>query len=125
MHLLQRLQAVEQMRALYSLPIYRLPPELVLNILDHIEMAELPKAIGALYHLLAHHGIVAQLPRRELKWTTGLLAWPMHLISTIPFFSCRGAFHLPIELSLGIQQYLSAQDKVNYVLAIYKIRSNG
>lgn len=77
--------------------------------------------IAATYHLLSRHGIVPKLPQKEPSWARGILSWPMDLMSTIPFFPAHGLRCLPAELSLSIQKYLSPQDKVNLVLAIYGI----
>lgn len=120
---LRRQQRKQQLCTLYAQSVYQLPSELVLHILDHVELVELPNTVSAMYHLIAVHGIVPKLPQRELQWARGLLNWPMPLISTVPFFSCRSPHRLPVELSLEIQRYLSPQDKVNFVLAVYGIPS--
>lgn len=103
-------------------PIYSLPAELVLNIIDFTNISELPATIAGLYHLLVIRHIVPDLPPRTLSWARGLLSWPLELISNDRFFSRHpNQPQLPVELSLQIQQYLSPRDKINLVLAIYKI----
>ena len=110
-----------ELRSLYSLPIYSLPPELVLNVIDFLELGDISFLIAATYHLLMHHGIVPQLPRKEPSWVRGLLSWPMDLINPVPFLPAKRLRCLPPELSLCILRYLRPQDKINFVLAIYEI----
>lgn len=103
-------------------PIYSLPAELIMNIIDHMSISELPSAIAGLYHLLVTRHIVPDLPPRTLSWARGLLGWPLELISNNVFFPRHHTQRqLPVELTLQIQQYLSPQDKINLVLAIYQI----
>lgn len=113
----------QELRNLYSLPIYSLPPELVLNVIDFVEIGDMSFLISATYHLLMHHGIVPQLSKNEPSWVRGLLSWPMHLINKVEFFFPARPRCLPPELSLCILQYLGPQDKVNFILAIYDIPS--
>lgn len=114
-------QRWQELQSLYSLPIYSLPPELILNVIDYVELADISFLIAATYHLLMHHGIVPKLPRKEPSWVRGLLSWPMELINTVPFLPAKRFRCLPPELSLCILTYLRPQDKVNFVLAIYDI----
>lgn len=103
-------------------PIYSLPAELILNIIDFTNISELPATIAGLYHLLVIRHIVPDLPPRTLSWARGLLSWPLELISNDRFFSRHpDQPQLPVELSLQIQQYLSPRDKINLVFAVYKI----
>lgn len=118
----RREMRLKQLADQLAQPIYRLPAELVLNIIDHTNISELPATIAGLYHLLVIRHIVPDLPPRTLSWARGLLSWPLELISNNRFFSRhRNRPQLPVELSLQIQQYLNPRDKVNLVLAIYKI----
>ena len=63
----ERFQAGLRLQALYALPIYQLPAELMLNILDRIELREYPPIITALWHLLRHKGIAPTWPTTRLK----------------------------------------------------------
>lgn len=103
-------------------PIYKLPTELILMIMELLDISELPAAIAGLYHLLVARHIVPDLPPRTLFWARGLLSWPLELMNNSIFFSRHlNQPQLPVELSLQIQQDLSLQDKINLVFAIYKI----
>lgn len=114
----------EQLDNQLAQPIYWLPAELILNIIDHTNISELPAIIAGLYHLLVIRHIVPDLSPRTLSWARGLLSWPLELISEHRFFSRhRNMPQLPVELSLQIQQYLTPRDKINLVLAVYKIPS--
>lgn len=114
----------EQLNDQLAQPIYWLPAELILNIIDHINITEMPATIAGLYHLLVIRHIVPDLLPRTLFWARGLLSWPLELISNSRFFwRHQNRPQLPVELSLQIQQYLTPRDKINLVLAIYQIPS--
>ena len=53
----ERLQARQNLRALYALPIYRLPTELIVNILNILSLADFPPLVTAAWHLLRFRGI--------------------------------------------------------------------
>lgn len=63
----ERFQAGLRLQALYALPIYQLPAELMLNILDRIEFRDYPPIITAVWHLLRHKGIAPTWPTIRLK----------------------------------------------------------
>ena len=63
----ERFQAGLQLQALYALPIYQLPAELMLNILDRVELRDYPSLITATWHLLRHKGIAPTWPTTRLK----------------------------------------------------------
>ena len=63
----ERFQAGLQLQALYALPIYQLPAELMLNILDRVELRDYPPLITATWHLLRHKGIAPTWPTIQLK----------------------------------------------------------
>ena len=63
----ERFQAGLRLQALYALPIYQLPAELMLNILDRIELRDYPPIITAVWHLLRHKGIAPTWPTTRLK----------------------------------------------------------
>jgi hypothetical protein len=113
---------LKQLHSQLAQPIYSLPAELIMNIIDQSSISELPATIAGLYHLLVKRHIVPDLAPRTVSWARGLLSWPLELINNIIFFPRpTGSTQLPVELSLQIQQYLGPQDKINLVLAIYKI----
>ena len=63
----ERFQAGLRLQALYALPIYQLPAEIMLNILDRVELRDYPPLITATWHLLRHKGIAPTWPTVRLK----------------------------------------------------------
>ena len=63
----ERFQAGLQLQALYALPIYQLPAELMLNVVDRLELRDYPALITAAWHLLRHKGIAPTWPTVRLK----------------------------------------------------------
>ena len=63
----ERFEAGLQLQALYALPIYQLPAELMLNVLDRVELHDYPSLITATWHLLRHKGIAPTWPTARLK----------------------------------------------------------
>ncbi|KAL2041846.1 hypothetical protein N7G274_005630 [Stereocaulon virgatum] len=63
----ERFQAGLQLQALYALPIYQLPAEVMLNILNNLTLEDYPAFIPAAWHLLRHHGIVPPYTTSRLK----------------------------------------------------------
>lgn len=63
----ERFQAGLQLQALYALPIYRLPTEIMLNILDRVELRDYPALITATWNLLRYKGIAPTWPTARLK----------------------------------------------------------
>ena len=64
----ERFQAGLQLQALYALPIYQLPAEIMLNVLNQLELKDYPALIAAAWHLLRHHGIAPSIPTPKLQW---------------------------------------------------------
>lgn len=71
----ERFQAALQLHNLYSLPIYQLPPEILENIFDRLDLDDFPALIAAAWHLLRHSGVAPIIPSKELK---EILLWPRH-----------------------------------------------
>ncbi len=63
----QRLQAGLQLQALHALPVYQLPAEMWLSILNRLELRAYPSLIAATWHLLRHHGIAPSYSTQQLK----------------------------------------------------------
>ena len=63
----ERFQAGLRLQALYALPLYQLPAELMLNILNGISLHDYPALITAAWHLLRHHYIAPSIPTPRLK----------------------------------------------------------
>ncbi|MCJ1363891.1 hypothetical protein MMC16_003000 [Acarospora aff. strigata] len=101
----------QQLQALYRLPIYTLPPELVLNILNMLTVAEFSSFTFAAFHLMRRHGIAPAFsterivtllsppPPRGLAASGGLLR------------------NLPTELVLDLMQELNITDTINFLFA--------
>ena len=68
-----RLSASLSLLSLSSLPIYQLPPEILLNIIDRLTVDDYPALIPSLWHLLRRHGIAPSFPTLRLKQ---ILIWP-------------------------------------------------
>lgn len=62
-----RLKAGLQLQALHALSVYQLPPELLLNILDRLELHDYPSTLAATWHLMRHHGIAPAYSTQYLK----------------------------------------------------------
>ena len=64
----ERFQAGLQLQKLYELPIYRLPAEILLNVLNRLDVQDYPALIAAAWHLLRHHDIAASIATSKLHW---------------------------------------------------------
>lgn len=62
----QRTQASLALVALYQLPIYQLPTEVILNIVQRLELADFPSLMAAAWHLLRLHGIADSIATPRL-----------------------------------------------------------
>ena len=119
----RRLHRKQQLRTLYALPIYHLPPELILKIVDQLDLIEFPAMIIGMFHLLRHHGIAPSMPTADLKIflkcsNPSPRSRSNSDLTNVP----RKGFHcLPIEIRLHIYQHLNARDKINFVLATFHI----
>ena len=68
-----RLNAHTALFSLHDTPIYQIPAEVLLNVLDRLPVSDYPSLIPAIWHLLRHHEIVPTIPTEKLKL---LLVWP-------------------------------------------------
>lgn len=113
----------QQLLALYALPLYSLPTELILWILSFLELIEYPTVISAAHHLLYAHGLMPYLPAPRLQRLLARLRGPL------PSSSCPSPLlglglgprklTLPPELCIQIQGYLDPEDKITLVLATF------
>lgn len=71
----ERFQAGLQLQELYTLPVYQLPPEIMLNILNRLELHDYPALVAAAWHLLRHTGVAPVIPTPKLKL---ILVEPRH-----------------------------------------------
>ena len=109
-------QRYDQWSQLQALPIYLLPPELIVAILNRLEIRDYPAVIFGMYHLLRRHGIAPSLPSGHVVLSERC---PMrrNAIST----AVGAALHmgsLPEELFQNIAGHLDSREKVAFVLAL-------
>lgn len=71
----ERFQAGLKLQELYALPIYQLPPEIMLNIFSRLDLHDFPALVAAAWHLLRHSGVAPVIPTARLK---DILLWPRH-----------------------------------------------
>ena len=63
----ERLRARRQLRELYALPIYRLPAELIIKVLDHLDLEDYPAFIVAAMPLLRQCGFMQDVDTPRLR----------------------------------------------------------
>lgn len=63
----ERIRDYQRLQALYSLPIYRLPAEIILNILDNLDLDDYPAFIVAAMPLLRRCGIAESMTTARLR----------------------------------------------------------
>lgn len=119
----QRLERKRQLHALYALPIYQLPPELILAILDKLDLIVFPAMIIGMYHLLRHHGIAPLMSSLDLKrfLKCSNPDGPPRSKDDVSHNDPQGFYRLPMEIRLDVYKHLSARDKINFVLATFEI----
>ena len=119
----QRLERKQQLSSLYALPIYSLPPELILKIVDELDLIEFPAMIIAMFHLLCHHGIASSMPTIDLKifLKCSNPGGKPRLKDDDADDDAQGFYRLPMEVRLEIYKHLCARDKISVVLATFEI----
>ena len=119
----QCLERKQELSSLYGLPIYSLPPELILKIVDELDLIEFPAMIIAMFHLLRHHGIAPSMPTIDLKifLKCSNPGGKPHLKDHDEDLDAKGFYRLPMEIRLEIYKHLCARDKINVVLATFEI----
>ena len=131
-----------QLRALEALPLYRLPTELVLQVLQNLTFKDYPAFISATLPLLRRCRLIQNMSTRRLRWLltrrrNGFVRTLPRLGNSgiqshsfgppVPDFSAMAltrrasGFHgLPNELQALVIQNLGTVDKINLVLAWHK-----
>ena len=112
-------QAVERQN---QWALYRLPAELLLNILDRLDILEFPSVISAMFPLLRHHGIAPPIlaaERSAMRSAAARGRVRQHAIPSHPGHR-SGLATLPIELLLQTTSYLSTAEKVNFTIATWR-----
>ena len=119
----QKTQDRHNLMALYNLPIYRLPTEILVQILALVPMEDYPALIVAAMPLLRRCGIASDVTTAQLR---ALLMASRRLncddltnASSVLNTSMRQILRLPVELRWSIIGHLRFADRMNLVLAIY------
>ena len=109
-------ERVLQLKALYRLPLYKLPTELIISILDLVHFHDLPTVITGLRHILRHHGIIPMKLAQDIEdlLMSNLPRWSPGIARTGHVPGLKG---IPTEVFHNIVDRLSSPEKVNYVLA--------
>jgi len=105
----------QQLRALYALPIYSLPPELILDIVGLLYPVDFVNFVFATFHLLRHHGIA---PAVSTAHVCDLLLF--HPQPEVFPGGTPSLLTLPIELLMEIISYMNTTDMINFVLGVYQ-----
>lgn len=103
-----------QLEELYALPIYKLPTELVLSVIERLSMQDYPALILGALHLLRQHGIAPTLSTPDFHTLMGSKAAHAQDTSRVTIKN------LPPELRFLCTQYLSVKDKMNFIIATWK-----
>ena len=97
----------------------RLPPELILSIMDRIDVLDLPAFICSNYPLLRHNNIAPQLSTLEVAaMRQRTLHGPPFSRAPLP----RNDLPLPPELWLPVSRNLSLDDKISFAVATWWLR---
>ncbi|KAI4242484.1 MAG: hypothetical protein L6R40_004038 [Gallowayella cf. fulva] len=111
-----RTQRAEQFKKLHQTPIFRLPTEMLVNIVDRVDLVNFPNFLIACFHLFRQRGIVPSYPTEMLQTLLlreeeGKIQSPPHSLQT-----------MPLELILAISQTLDTHEKIHMILATYCMR---
>lgn len=104
-------------------PLYLLPAELILSILDRIDVLDLPAFVCAIFSLLRHHGIAPPASQQEVSAMRRANINPLALPRRQSFRQdCLLGIHsLPAELRVQVNRYLSMGDRIVFAIAIWPI----
>jgi len=105
----------QQLQALYKLPIYSLPPELIVNILSMLSAVEFCSFTFAAFHLMRRHGIAP-------AFTTGRIVALLSPSPSEQIMASGGRLrNLPTELVLDLMQQLDLTNTINFLFANYQL----
>lgn len=114
-HQKPQMSPLQQLQALYTLPIYSLPPELMLSILNMLSVVDFSSFTIAAFHLMRRHGIAQAFTTERV----------VILLSAPPSgqLAASGGMlrNLPTELVLALMQELNATDSTSFLLANYQL----
>lgn len=93
-------------------PLYTLPPELLLNIIDLLTPSSFINLAFASYPILLTHNLAPALTRSRISYITQRTRLPR----MFPLLR----LHVPAEITLQIMRYLSPGDMMRFVVANYQ-----
>ncbi|KAL8693157.1 MAG: hypothetical protein Q9224_003808 [Gallowayella concinna] len=108
-----RTKRAQQLKTLLQTPIFRLPPEMLDNILERVDLVDFPPLVIACYHLFRMRGIAPAYPTSMLRML--LLRGDE---TDTRLCSLQG---MPQELLLAIGQTLNPNEKIHMTLATYRM----
>ncbi|KAL8731070.1 MAG: hypothetical protein Q9181_004442 [Wetmoreana brouardii] len=109
----QRRERAQQHRQLLETGIYRLPTEILVNILERVDLINFPAMMIAMFHLLRARGIIPNYPTAILKM---ILLRPEQGNSHSASLAT-----MPRELLLTIGHTLGVHEKVHMVIAAHRM----
>ncbi|KAI4198368.1 MAG: hypothetical protein LQ350_005305 [Teloschistes chrysophthalmus] len=107
----------QQVKELANSPLHRLPTEILVNIIDRIDLVNLPPFMIGAYHLLRNRTIVPSYPSRLLKQ----MLLSEDTAGERDDLSSASLASMPQELILAIGQTLKITEKVHLILATYRM----
>lgn len=106
---------IRQLQALYRLPIYRLPPELILNILNMLGVVDFSSFTFAAFHLMRRHGIAPDFTTERIVTLLSPSPSGQFAVSSGPLRN------LPTELVLDLMQQLDITDTISFLFAYFQL----
>lgn len=95
-------------------PINRLPAEMLLSVLEHIDLVSFPAFLIATLHVLRVRGVAPRYPSAMLQ----IMLLPEEATAA----QSASLQTMPQELLLAIGQTLTPNEKIHLVLATYRMR---
>ncbi|KAL8963870.1 MAG: hypothetical protein Q9183_004888 [Haloplaca sp. 2 TL-2023] len=102
----------KQRQELMNSSLYRLPAEILINVVDRIDLVSFPNMMIALFHLLRKHGMIPSYPSSMIHDVV------LRHDPKDPNAICLGT--MPKELLLAIGQNLTTTEKVHMTLATHR-----
>ncbi|KAI4260778.1 MAG: hypothetical protein L6R42_003906 [Xanthoria sp. 1 TBL-2021] len=109
-----RTERARRYKEFMEIPICRLPAEMLLNILEHIDLISFPAFLIASLHVLRAGGVAPAYPSAMLQ----IMLLPMEATEA----QSASLQTMPQELLLAIGQTLTPNEKIHLVLATYRMR---
>ena len=94
--------------------LYGLPAEMLINILDQLDLVDLPAFVAAAYPLLRHHGLAPPLAPLGFTW----MERPRYSAFALATSSILvGIRYLPLEILVQVTRHLTVTDKIVFIIA--------